>query len=154
MAKYVNGKKVAEPITKPIIISVYENEGLVEKVTTGGFLGTIDLTQDGKTFSGTGKAKGGSYPVVITVDSLGVVPPQKEYRGNDYAGKACRLVFEIAKRHGMPFVMISCRADNLPSRRTLEKLGGTLLETRVPASYSSLYRIGEHDPHCYFRFDL
>ena len=79
---------------------------------------------------------------------------KEEHRGNGYAGKACRLVFEIAKRHGMPHVMISCRADNMPSRRTLEKLGGMLLETRVPASYSSLYRIGEHDPHCYFRFDL
>ena len=79
---------------------------------------------------------------------------KEEYRGNGYAGKACKLVFQIAKRHGMPYVMISCRADNLPSRRTLEKLGGTLLETRVPASYSSLYRIGEHDHHCYFRFEL
>jgi len=79
---------------------------------------------------------------------------KEEFRGNGYAGKACMLVFEIARKHGMPNVMISCRADNLPSRRTLEKLGGTLMETRVPASYSSLYRIGEHDPHCYFRFDL
>ncbi len=79
---------------------------------------------------------------------------KEPYRGNGYAGKACRLVFEIARKHGMPYVSISCRADNLPSRRTLEKLNGTLLETRVPASYSSLYRIGERDPHCYFRFDL
>lgn len=79
---------------------------------------------------------------------------KEEFRGNGYAGKGCKLLFEIARSHGMPYVMISCRADNLPSRRTLEKLNGTLLETRVPASYSSLYRLGEHDPHCYFRFDL
>lgn len=79
---------------------------------------------------------------------------KEAYRGNGYAGKACRLVFEIARAHQMPYVIISCRADNAPSRRTLEKLGGTLLETRVPPSYSSLYRLGEHDPHCMFRFDL
>jgi len=79
---------------------------------------------------------------------------KEPYRGNGYAGKACKLVFEIARKHDMPSVIISCRADNLPSRRTLEKLNGTLLETRVPASYSSLYRIGERDPHCYFQFDL
>ena len=79
---------------------------------------------------------------------------KEPYRGNGYAAKACKLVFEIARQHGMPFVIISCRADNLPSRKTLEKLNGTLLETRVPASYSSLYRIGERDPHCYFQFDL
>ncbi|MBA4348160.1 MAG: hypothetical protein C0413_04850 [Clostridiales bacterium] len=78
----------------------------------------------------------------------------EEFRGSGYAGKACKLVFEIARRHGMPYVIISCRTDNLPSRRTLEKLGGTLLETRVPASYSALYRLGERNPHCYFRFDL
>ncbi len=79
---------------------------------------------------------------------------KEEYRGNGYAGKACKLVFAVARTHRMPYVIISCRADNVPSRKTLEKLGGTLLETRVPPSYSSLYRLGEHDPHCMFRFDL
>ena len=44
--------------------------------------------------------------------------------------------------------------DNLPSRKTLEHLGGTLLETRVPASYSGLYRDGAHGEHCIFRYDL
>ena len=79
---------------------------------------------------------------------------KEEYRGNGYAGKACKLVFEIARAHRMPYVMISCREDNIPSRKTLEGLPGTLLETRVPPSYSSLYRLGENTPHCYFRFDL
>jgi prolyl-tRNA editing enzyme YbaK/EbsC (Cys-tRNA(Pro) deacylase)/predicted acetyltransferase len=79
---------------------------------------------------------------------------KEEYRGNGFAGKACKLVFQIARAHKMPYLMISCRADNIASRRTLEKLNGTLLETRIPASYSSLYRLGEKDPHCYFRFDL
>lgn len=79
---------------------------------------------------------------------------KEEHRGHGYAGKACKLVFQIARAHAMPYVMISCRADNIPSRRTLEKLGGTLLETRIPPSYSSLYRLGERSPHCYFRFEL
>ncbi len=79
---------------------------------------------------------------------------KEEYRGNGFAGKACKLVFEIARKHRMPYVMISCREDNIPSRKTLEGLPGTLLETRIPPSYSSLYRLGETTPHCYFRFDL
>ena len=79
---------------------------------------------------------------------------KEEFRGNGYAGKACKLVFHIARAHGMPYLMISCRADNIASRKTLEGFDGTLLETRVPPSYSSLYRLGERDPHCYFRFDL
>ncbi len=79
---------------------------------------------------------------------------KEEFRGNGYAGKACKLAFEIAREHRMPYVIISCREDNIPSRKTLERLNGTLLETRVPASYSALYRAGEQTPHCIFRFDL
>lgn len=79
---------------------------------------------------------------------------KEEFRGNGYAKKACKLVFVIARAHNMPYLMISCREDNIPSRKTLEGLHGTLLETCIPPSYSSLYRLGEHDPHCYFRFEL
>jgi len=78
----------------------------------------------------------------------------EDYRGNGYAAKACKLVFQIARAHRMPYLIITCREDNIPSRKTLERLGGTLQETRVPASYSALYRDGAHEPHCIFRFDL
>ena len=79
---------------------------------------------------------------------------KEEFRGNRYARKACKLVFTIARAHRMPYLMISCREDNIPSRKTLEGLNGTLLETREPPNYCSLYRLGETSPHCYFRFDL
>ena len=39
----------------------------------------------------------------------------------------------LAKRHGLGYVIITCRPDNLPSRRTCERLGGKLLEiTELP----------------------
>ena len=79
---------------------------------------------------------------------------EEAYRGNGYAQKAVRLVFEIARAHGMPYLTISCAEDNLASRKTLEHLNGTLLETRVAPAYSSLYQIGATEPHCIFRFDL
>ncbi len=78
----------------------------------------------------------------------------EEYRGNAYAQKAARLVFQIARAQRMPYVLISCSEENAPSRRTLENLGGTLLETSVPPSYTALYQRGEHGRHCIFRFDL
>lgn len=84
MAKYVNGKKVAEPITKNIIINVYNYEGVLDKVTTGGFLGSVDMTVDGKVAQGTGSFQGKTYPVEVTVNFLGTVPPQKEYQGNTF----------------------------------------------------------------------
>ena len=76
------------------------------------------------------------------------------YRGNGYARKAMPFVFAIARAHGMPYVIISCREENIASKKTLERLNGTLLETRVPPSYSALYRDGVQDRNCIFRFDL
>ncbi len=64
------------------------------------------------------------------------------FRGHGYAGKACQLVFQIARAHRMPYVIITCDKENTPSRKTLEHLGGTQLEICVPASYSGLYRDG------------
>lgn len=87
MAKYVNGKKVAEPITKNIIINVYNSEGVLEAVTTGGFLGTIPMTVEGKVARGTGSFRGKTYPIEVSVNFLGTVPNQKEFVGNKYVEK-------------------------------------------------------------------
>ena len=84
MAKYRNGKKVAEPITKNIIINVYDTEGVLTNVTTGGFLGVIPMTVEGKVARGTGSFRGKTYPVEVAVGSLGTVPPQKEFQGNTF----------------------------------------------------------------------
>lgn len=77
-----------------------------------------------------------------------------EHRGHGYAQKAVRLIFEVARAHGMPYLIVSCRAENEASRKTLENLRGTLLETGVPPTYSALYQDGVHEPNCIFRFDL
>lgn len=79
---------------------------------------------------------------------------EESFRGHAYAQKAVRLVFEIARAHHMPYLIITCSAANEPSRKTLEHLGGLLLETHVPPSYSALYKEGVHDSCCIFRFDL
>ena len=78
----------------------------------------------------------------------------ESYRGHGYAQKAVRLVFEVARAHKMPYLIISCRSGNEASRKTLEHLNGTLLETGVPPTYSALYQDGIHEPNCIFRFDL
>ena len=76
------------------------------------------------------------------------------HRGHAYAQKATRLIFEVARAHKMPYVTISCDENNAPSRKTLEHLGGTLLEIIDPPKYSALYLDGAHERHCIFRFDL
>jgi predicted acetyltransferase len=54
-----------------------------------------------------------------------VYPPA---RGHHYASRACRLVLPLAKAHGMDHIWITCNPDNYSSRRTIEHLGGRLIE--------------------------
>ena len=69
---------------------------------------------------------------------------QKEYRGHGYAYEACRILFRLARtKYHMEELIITCSPDNLASKKTLEKLGGQLLETvEVPADHW-LYQRGE-----------
>ncbi len=58
----------------------------------------------------------------------------EKYRGHHYAGKACLLLFELAKMHQLEYVIITCNPDNYASRKTCEYAGGELLETvELPA---------------------
>lgn len=75
------------------------------------------------------------------------------YRGRHYAGKACKLLFQLARRQGMEYVIIVCAPDNLPSRRTCEWLGGELVEVAELPENDERRLTG--DTHrCIFRFSL
>ena len=52
----------------------------------------------------------------------------EEYRGHGCAGKACRLVMEAARFHGMNRLYLTCDESNIASYRTIEKLGARLVE--------------------------
>ncbi len=79
---------------------------------------------------------------------------EEPYRGRHYAGKACLLLFELAQRHGMEYVIITCNPDNYPSRKTCEWLGGELLEiTELPEDNDM--RVEDGETHkCIYRFPL
>ena len=76
------------------------------------------------------------------------------WRGRRYAGKACLLLFELARRQGMEYVLISCAPDNLPSRRTCERLGGELVEIVELPEDSEQRRVTGEPCRCVFRFPL
>ena len=65
------------------------------------------------------------------------------YRGHHYALKACRLLLDLARLHRMPQVVITCRPDNLPSRRVCEELGAKLRTTGLLPPNQPLYRQGD-----------
>ena len=78
---------------------------------------------------------------------------EEPYRGNHYAGKACRLLFHLAKRHGMDYLVITCNPDNYPSRKTCEYAGGILREIVDLPEDNDMRRDGE-TRKCIYEFTI
>jgi tagatose 1,6-diphosphate aldolase len=51
------------------------------------------------------------------------------YRGHKYAARGCRLLFPLARRHGLKSLLITCAADNTASRRTCKLIGARYVDT-------------------------
>lgn len=78
----------------------------------------------------------------------------QEYRGHGYAYWACLLLLKEAKQtYDMEEVIITCTPDNIASRKTIEKLGGQLVETVDVPNDHWLYLRGETVKNIY-RFEL
>lgn len=74
-------------------------------------------------------------------------------RGNHYAERATRLLLPLARAHGLTALWITCNPDNWASRRTCERLGGTMVEiVNLPRS-NILYQRGERQK-CRYRVEL
>ena len=70
-----------------------------------------------------------------------VFPP---HRARHFAERSVRLLLPLARRQGMNPVWITCNPDNMPSRRTCQRLGAELIETVVVPPDHPLARRGEH----------
>ena len=78
----------------------------------------------------------------------------EEYRGNHYAAKACKLLFLLAKKHGMSYLYITCNPDNLSSRRICEYLQGEFLGVAdLPEDNDMRINKGKTQM-CIFKFNL
>lgn len=51
----------------------------------------------------------------------------EQCRGNHYAAKACKLLYPLARKHGMEHLIITCSPDNAASIRTCELVGAALV---------------------------
>lgn len=75
------------------------------------------------------------------------------YRGNHYAAKACKLLFNLAKKHRMEYLIITCVPENLASAKTCHAAGGEFIE-RIPIPEGNeMYAEGKREVLVY-RFDL
>ena len=78
----------------------------------------------------------------------------EEYRGHHYAGKACFLLFELAKKHNMNHIIITCNPDNYASRRTCEYVGCNLVEiARLPED-NPIYLANGETEKCIYQVEL
>ena len=78
---------------------------------------------------------------------------EEEYRGHHYAGKACLLLFELAKKHNLEYLIITCNPDNYPSRKTCEYAGGKLIEIAEVPEGNDMRERGETEK-CIYNFVL
>lgn len=65
------------------------------------------------------------------------------HRGRHFAERAVRLLLPLAKAHGHESIWITCNPDNLPSRRTCERLGSRLVEIVSLPADNEMYLRGE-----------
>lgn len=121
-------------------------------MTGAGFLHHFAICSHDGTKMGTCNLRIGHNDGLYYGGNIGYTV-EAPYRGHHYAAQVCLLLFQLARRHQMEYVLITCRPDNLASRRTCAYLGGWLLEiARLPAD-SDLREDGETE-ECIFRFDL
>ncbi|MEG1524954.1 MAG: GNAT family N-acetyltransferase [Clostridia bacterium] len=105
----------------------------IDRVADGAEVGHIDLR--------VGYVRGTYYGGNIGYEVV------EAFRGHRYAAKAVKLLLPLCKHHGMSSVIVSCAADNVTSRTTIEACGGTLLERVLVPSYTTLYREGTRGEH-------
>lgn len=78
----------------------------------------------------------------------------EEHRGHHYAGKACLLLFKLAKKHGMDYLIITCNPDNYASRKTCEYVGCYLVEiAELPENNDMRMELGETEK-CIYRIEM
>ena len=74
-------------------------------------------------------------------------------RGRRYAERSCRLLFPLARAHGIKTLWITCNPDNFASRRTCERLGMRLIDTVPVPDTDPLYARGDR-VKCRYRIEL
>ena len=77
----------------------------------------------------------------------------REFRGHRYAARAVKLVLQQARKHGLPYLYITCEADNIASEKSILLAGGTFLEEKDVPAHTQVYQTGGRRKKI-FRFDL
>lgn len=77
----------------------------------------------------------------------------EEFRGNNFAFQAMKLVINVAKYHQMTYLILTCEETNIPSYKSIEKLGGQLVEIEIPPKDYIFYS-GQMEAHRIYRLSI
>ena len=66
----------------------------------------------------------------------------EQYRGHHYAAKACKLLFKLARKHNMEYLIITCDPSNIASSKTCEMLKGKYIEIIDIPKDNEMYALG------------
>lgn len=77
----------------------------------------------------------------------------EEYRGNNYALKACKLILPIANFYNINKINLSCDYDNIASYKIIEKLDAKFVEEVVPPRDYIFYYDGIK-PHKIYELEI
>jgi tagatose 1,6-diphosphate aldolase len=75
------------------------------------------------------------------------------YRGHHYASKACKLLYTLAKKHGLSYLLITCDPENMASSKTCQLTGGKYIETADIPQDHEMFIEGKRKVMIY-RFDM
>ncbi len=101
-------------------------------------------------------------PVIWFAGNIGY-EVYEPYRGHRYAAKACRLLYPLAIRHNLDYLIITCNVSNSASERSIQLAGGMFIaEQDVPQDYEQyrkgskrvrIYKVLLHDMRKLFDLD-
>lgn len=132
---------------------------LVEKYPGDFKIGYVPAYKFKMVFTGQTKEIGhiefraGNNPDLVMYGGHFAYGVNAEYRGQKYAARACRLLFPLARRHGLKELWITCNPDNIASARTAELTGAKLIEIVDLPEYSDMYQEGERRK-CRYKIEL
>ena len=75
------------------------------------------------------------------------------FRGHRYAAKTLKILFELAKKHDMKYLIVTCDPTNYASSKTCQIAGGVLLETAKVPEDNEMYKDGLREVLVY-KFEL
>ena len=112
----------------------------------------FEMRVGGRRAGGLNLRVGNARKIVMYAGHIGYAV-EPEHRGHHYAERACRLILPLAKAHGLDTIWITCNPDNIPSRRTCERLGAEMVEIVPLPEDDDQYQAGDREK-CRYRLDL